>query len=137
MNFRKIFHYGSWAMVITGLVHLMGHFSSPGFETEEKIELARLMEVLKFDMDPWFTRSMNELFNAFSLYLTVMLLTLGLINILVYRSNASDELIKKLSLVNLLGMLAMVALSIVYAFSIPIVLFGIAALLMLFAFIKA
>jgi len=137
MNFRKLFHYGAWAMIVTGLIHLMGHFTPSDLSSPEKQELMDLMTGVKFSFDPWFSRSTKDLFDAFSLFLTVMLLTLGIVNIVIYRSNVSDKLIGNLSLVNFIGMAGMLALSFVYAFSVPISLFSICAVLMLVAWVRA
>lgn len=133
----KYFKWASWAMITTGFIHLIGHFAPPDLDTPDKQKLYELMRDLQFQFDPWFSRSVMDLFDVFSLFLTVMLLTIGLNNLIVSRQNLESSSVKTLSMINFIGMMAMLILSFVYAFSVPIVLFAICANLMLVSYLKA
>ena len=114
----------------------MGHFTPPDLNSREKQELMRLMTEVQFQLDIWFSRSILDLFNAFSLFLTVMLVTLGIVNLVVARAGVDAITIKRLSFINALGMTAMLGLSIVYAFSVPITLFLIVMGLFVVSFVR-
>ena len=132
----KWFRIGAWFQIITGLIHLAGHFVPPELDTDEKNELLRLMNEVMFQLDPWYSRSLMNLFDAFSLFLTIMLLTLGLVNLTISK-HSSAEMIRRLSLINLGGMALMLSLSIVYAFSVPISLFGVLTALFAISFFRS
>jgi len=73
-------------MIITGVIHLIDHFSTPDLDSADKLKLYELMNSIQFEFDPIFSRSAMNLFDAFSLFLTVMLLTLGIVNLLILKS---------------------------------------------------
>ncbi len=123
-------------MLLTASAHLIGHFQAPDTSTEEKKALVDSMNNVQFQMDSFFSRSILDLFNAFSLYFSVQLFLLALVCFVIVRSNPNQKLIKKLSLTILVGMLVLMALSFKYAFSVPIMLFLIIALLMTLSYFK-
>ena len=135
-NSFRLFSYGTIALLITAIIHTIGHFVPPQIKTTEQENFYKLHKTLKFEMDPLFDRTANELMNAFSLYLSVTLLIMFFVCRGVLRSSPPPLLIKNISLIIGLGMLAMTALSVVYAFSVPIILFAIIAILMLLSYSK-
>jgi len=124
-------------MIVTGFIHLIGHFVPPQVDTKDKQKLLELMSDLQFQLDPWYSRSVSNLFDCFSLFLTVTLLTLGLNNLIVAKHKMELSTVKSMSLVCFVGMASAMILSLVYAFSIPIILFAICSALMMMSYMKA
>ena len=138
MTTHRLLKYASWAMIFTAIAHFIGHFLPPELNTEEKQEMMRLMTTVQFELDTWFSRSVKDLFDAFSLFLTVMLLICGGICWLISSSSIVPiNLIKKIALVGFIGMMTMTVLSIIYAFSIPIFLFFVITILLLLTYVQA
>jgi len=135
-NPYRLFSYGTFAILITAIIHTIGHFVPISIKTTEQENFYKQFETLKFEMDPLFDRTASEIMNAYSLYLAVCLLILFFICRGILRSSPPPLLIKNISLIIGVGMLILTALSVVYAFSPPIILFAIIAILMLLSFSK-
>lgn len=132
----KIFKWASWFMILTSIFHLIGHFAPPPLKNSDQEKLYSLMYNVPFELDPIFTRTAGNLYDAFSLFLSVMLFVLAFVNLTVLKYVRSKQGIKQIILLNALGMLAMLGLSITYTFSVPITLFAILFILMSLAYIK-
>ncbi len=135
-NPYRLFSYGTIAILLTAIIHIIGHFIPVSIKTTEQENFMKQFESLKFEMDPFFDRSASEIMNAYSLYLAVCLLILFFICRGILRSSPPPLLIKNISLIIGVGMLLLTTLSVIYAFSPPIILFGIIAVLMLFSYNK-
>jgi len=136
MNQFRFFKWGTYAMIITGAAHLFGHFQAPNLSTPAQKNLYDLMSTVQFELDPMFTRSAMDVSNAFSLFLSMMLFLLFVACFIVLRSDPNPELIKKLSISIAVGMLGMVLISLLYGFSIPIILFTIIMTLMFISYFR-
>jgi len=136
MHGKRLFTWSSIFMIITGVIHLIGHFAPPDLSTKEKQEMYDSMHALQFQIDPMFSRTVMDFFNMFSLSLTVLIVSLGAVNYLVAKKTDSNALFRSLSLISLVGMLAMLFLSFKYAFSVPIGLFTILVVGFLLSYLK-
>ena len=124
-------------MIVTGFAHLIGHFTSPALDSPEKEKLFDLMNTVQFRLDRWFDRSTMDLFNCFSLFMSVLIITLGAVCVVIINNDLPNKVVKKLALINTIGMVSMLLLSMVYAFSIPIALFLICSILMFLSNVKS
>lgn len=134
---HRFFRYGAIMMILTAIIHLLAHFMPPQLQSPEEQELYRLMNTLSFELDPWFSRTVQNLFDVFSLSLSALLFPYGLINLILHRRIQDDGLIKTLSLINAGGMILCTILSFFYLFSVPIALFAGCSILFLIAWQKA
>lgn len=135
-SYKRFFNLGAWCMIITGIAHLIGHFIPPDLDSPEKNQLFELMSSIEFQFDPWFNKTVLNLFDCFSLALSVLIITLGLTNLIIGGQPISKNALKTLSLINFIGMIILLALSIIYAFSVPIFFFSLCAIMMFISFFK-
>lgn len=132
----RLFTIGLYLILLTAIFHLIGHFQPPEISTPEQEQLINTIKDVKFQLDPWFERSVKDLLDAFSLFLTVLLIGIFAIGYIVLKSNPEHRVIKQLSISIFVIMLVMVLLSFKYAFSIPILCFTLIGLLMLTSYFR-
>jgi hypothetical protein len=84
---RKLFAAGCWILVLTGLVHLLGHYSlvTAQGDTEAERQLLSMMRANPQDMGLGFVRSMFDIVTGFSLTFSILTAGLGLLGLVVRR----------------------------------------------------
>lgn len=134
MKNSKLYHkIGAWALIIIGMIHLIGHLSmSP---TEEQMILAAQMKAFK--VAPLIMESnMLNFHNGFSFLMAFLIISYGLINVLLlkYASDASLDF-RPILLLNSFVASVSCIISILYFFILPITFTGIASLAFICAYI--
>ena len=121
----RAFAVGSWAMVVTGLIHLAAHFAGRGgpHANPQEAQLIELATTYRFTM-MGVQRTLMQVFDGFSLSLTVLLLAAGLQNLIALRSGLSLRGVRRLSWIGVLAGAALLALSVTSFPPPPIVLFS-------------
>lgn len=124
----KLFKIGSFLIVLTAIVHLVGFFSG-GIEAKDAAgaELLEQIETYKFD-DGIFQRSIRQFLNGYSIIFGYMLIYIAAVNFLIAHLAAKDvRVIRIFTLVNVLFLALFTMLSAIHL-SLPLtVLMGISA----------
>jgi len=119
---RKLFTAGCVVLILTGLVHLLGHYklvTSPG-ETEHDRQLLAMMRADPQDMGLGMKRTMFHFLTGFSLTFSALPLGMGLAGFVVRRHAASAPgLLGQIAIVYAFTWGAMLAIGLVYFFSVP------------------
>ena len=134
----RAFVVGSWALVITGLIHLAAHFAGRGqpHANPQEAQLIELASTHRFDM-MGVPRTLMQVFDGFSLSLTILLIAAGVQNLIAVRSGLSRQGIRRLSWVGVLTGAALLALSVAKFPPPPVVLFSIVTLAFLWSALRA
>ena len=107
---RRLFSSASLSLMLVALLHTLGHFSPPP-EDPALASLQAAMESQKFDLGLGMQPSVSDVFNSLSLTMTVTLLSLGALNLAVARADdASGRLVRSFTIVNVVGVGALVAI---------------------------
>jgi hypothetical protein len=80
------FKTGSWLAIVTGILHLFGHFQEPKPENDRERQMLELMMGLKFDAGG-VERSMWDVFSGLSLSFSLLLFLMGLHGLLIVRTS--------------------------------------------------
>ena len=119
---RKLFTAGCVALVVTGLVHLLGHYqlTTAAGETEHERQLFAMMRADPQDMGFGMMRTMFHFLTGFSLTFSVLPIGMGLAGFVVRRHAASAPgLLGQTAIVYAITWGAMLAVGLVYFFSVP------------------
>jgi hypothetical protein len=113
---RRLFKAGAIALLIIGAVHSISFFQKllPANDTEK--QLLDLMSSYKFDL-AGSLRSMDNLLTGFSICFMLAALALGAFDLLLSGERAS--LLKRATLMNILWLAAMTAVSLRFFFIVP------------------
>jgi hypothetical protein len=113
---RRLFKAGAVALLILGAVHSTSFFQKllPHNDTEK--QLLDLMSNYKFNL-AGSLRSMDNLLTGFSMSFMLAALAFGAFDLLLSREQAG--LLKRATLMNILWLAAMVAVSLRYFFIVP------------------
>src|ERR1700730_10130289 len=113
---RRLFKAGAMALLIIGAVHSISFFQKllPANDTEK--QLLDLMSSYKFDL-AGSLRSMDNLLTGFSICFMLAALALGAFDLLLSGERAS--LLKRATLMNILCLAAMTAVSLRFFFIVP------------------
>ena len=113
---RRLFVTGAVVLLILGAVHSLSFINplAPSNPTEK--QLLDLMENYKFDLTGTM-RSMGSLFEGFSISFMLTSFVVGALDLAVSRERLG--LLKRMALVNVLWLLAMLAVSLRYFFPVP------------------
>ena len=127
---RRLFKAGTVFLIVLGLVHSISLFTklTPSNATEK--QLIDLMDNYKFDL-AGSPRSMSDLFRGFSICFMLAALGFGLFDIALWSERAG--LVKRAALVNLIWLIAMIAVALKYFFIVPIAFLVVALFLFLLA----
>ncbi len=119
---RKLFTAGCVALVLTGLVHLLGHYkltTSVG-ETERERQLLAMMRADPQDMGLGMKRTMFDFLTGFSVTFSVLPLGMGLAAFAIRRHAASAPgLLRQVAIVYAGTWGVMLGLGLRYFFSVP------------------
>jgi hypothetical protein len=113
---RRLFKAGAIALLIIGAVHSISFFQKllPANDTEK--QLLDLMSSYKFDL-AGSLRSMDNLLTGFSICFMLAALALGAFDLLLSGERAG--LLKRATLMNILWLAAMTAVSLRFFFIVP------------------
>jgi hypothetical protein len=114
---RRVFRIGAGLLLLTGAVHSLSFFLSraPANETEKQLEL--LMNGYRLNL-LGSMRTTEELMRGFSISFMLGILAFGVLDFAVSGERAA--LLKRVALVNVVWLAAMIAVSLRYFFIIPI-----------------
>ncbi len=131
-NYMLWFRIGSFALIATGFIHLIGHFRgiNPANETEK--QLIDLMT--GYVLQP-INITMMELFNGFSLFYALFFLMTGELDLWLsraYKENPTE--VKKIAVVNIIGLGVGTGISFYYFFFAPILCISIALVCFVISF---
>jgi hypothetical protein len=113
------FRIGSYLLLTTGLFHMIGQLQGMTAQNETEKQLLDLMTnyVMHIGSEPI---TMMDMFTGFDWFFTLLLFWSGALSlILSYKLKGYPEVLKTVSLVNLVSLALGVALSVRYFFSIP------------------
>ena len=119
---RKLFTAGCVVLILTGLVHLMGHYQLTNAvgETEHERQLFAMMRAEPQDMGFGMMRTMFHFLTGFSLTFSVLPIGMGLAGFVVRRHAATAPgLLGQMAIVYAITWGAMLGVGLVYFFSIP------------------
>jgi predicted ferric reductase len=128
---RRLFSIASILMILTSIAHTLGHFQ-PDPQTAEFANLKSTMQAYQVDM-MGMKPSAYGILESLSLTLTIMLLMLGLQNLLVAAVDESGKMIRRFTLVNVVGVGALVALYWYYHIPPPLISFALVEIVFLLA----
>jgi hypothetical protein len=131
---RKLFTAGCVVLILTGLVHLLGHYklTTAAGDTEHERQLFAMMRADPQDMGFGMLRTMFDFLTGFSLTFSTLPLGMGLAGFVVRRHAASAPgLLRQVAIVYAATWAVMVGIGLRYFFSVPLAF--IAAVFLLFA----
>ena len=94
MKYKTLFKFGSWAMLVTGVIHSLSFLNEPQPQNDSERQLFDLLSNYHFDLGAGAMRSMQDLLNFFSLSLTFFCLFAGVLNLLVVKHFDNEALAK-------------------------------------------
>jgi len=119
---RKLFTAGCVVLILTGLVHLLGHYhlvTSTG-GTEHERQLLSMMRADPQDMGLGMRRAPFDFFSGFSATFSTLSIGMGLVAFVVRRhAAAAPGLLRPIAIVYALTWGVMLALGLAYFFWVP------------------
>ena len=119
---RKLFTAGCVVLILTGLVHLLGHYhlvTSAG-QTDHDRQLLAMMRADPQDMGLGMKRTMFDFLAGFSITFSALPIGMGLAGFVVRRhAPSAPGLLRETAIVYAITWAAMLAIGLVYFFSIP------------------
>ena len=131
---RKLFTAACVALIVMGLVHLLGHYqlTTAAGDTEHERQLLALMRANPQDMGLGMHRTMFDFLTGFSLTFSALPLGMGLAGFVVRRHAAgAPGLLRQTAIVYAGTWAVMVGIGLRYFFSVPLAF--IATVFLLFA----
>jgi hypothetical protein len=119
---RKLFTAGCVALIVTGLVHLLGHYqlTTTAGETEHERQLLAMMRANPQDMGLGMLRTMFDFLTGFSLTFSALPIGMGLAGFVVRRHAASAPgLMRQTAIVYAITWAAMLGVGLRFFFSVP------------------
>jgi len=120
---RRLFAAGSWVLVATGIVHLVGHYALVTNEgaSEAERQLLAAMRGDHADLGLGFVRTTFDLLTGFSLTFSVLPLGMGLLGLVLLRhAGRAPGLLRQASIVYAGSYGIMTALAFRYWFPAPL-----------------
>jgi len=108
----------------TAIIHSMSFFVEQKGTNATEEQLLQMMTQYKMDMGQGFHRSMAEIVTSLSACLTLLCFMAGLMLLVLYRSDVSKAVLKRILLINSLVFAAGLVVMAVFAFLPPVVCFG-------------
>jgi hypothetical protein len=108
----------------TGIIHSMSFFVEQKGANDTEQQLLQLMTQYKMDMGQGFHRSMADIVTSLSACLTLLCFMGGSMLLVLYRSDVSTTVMKRILLVNSLVFATGLVVMAVFAFLPPVVCFG-------------
>ena len=134
---QLFFRLGSWMLIVTAALHLVGHFAaSPPPANDTEAELRRLLESYEWEHGI-FERSTKDFLDGYSLSFATILFFVGATNLVMMRVHRGRiKGLQVLSLANLLLSLSLLLLSWSYFVLPPVACFGVCLLLFSLAWVS-
>ncbi|NUO81444.1 hypothetical protein HUU05_15310 [candidate division KSB1 bacterium] len=131
---NRLFAAGAIGILLTAILHTLGHFSSP---PDEPALLAVLNAMSGYRLDMGMARpTIMEIHDSLSLTMTILLLVVGSLDLVVLGlAPDATRLLHALKIVNLLGIAGLVAVFVLYPIPPPMLCFAVVALLFLLSLI--
>ena len=114
---RRLFAAGAIVMVLLGLIHSLSLIRRPIPANDTEQHLFLLMNTYQFNL-MGSMRSMTDLFRGFSMAFTVASIGLGVLDFSLRRERTA--LLKRVALINVLWLLALVLIALRYFFAAPL-----------------
>jgi len=95
MRYKTLFKFGAWALLATGVIHLMSFLSAPQPANDTERQLFDLLKNYRFDLGAGTMRSMEELLNFFSLSMSLLCFFAGMLNLFLAKHFDNEVLAKK------------------------------------------
>jgi uncharacterized membrane protein YhhN len=130
---RRIYIAGAVMLIILGLVHSLSLFRAPVPANETERQLIELMDHYRFNV-LGSMRTMGNFLQGFSIAFMLAALGFGAVDLALLRERTG--LLKRVALVNVLWLAAMVATALRYFFIVPTTFLGVTLLLFVLAWIK-
>src|ERR1700722_6868252 len=130
---RRLFTAGGVWLLLMGVVDSLSFLVKKNAANETERQLLELMANYKFNL-MGSMRSMDNLLRGFSIAFMLAALGMGALDLVLVRERAG--LLKRVALVNIFWLTAMMAVSLCYFFAIPISFIGVALLIFVLAWLK-
>jgi hypothetical protein len=114
---QRLFRAGGLMLVLLGLVHTLSLIRDPVPANETERQLFDLMNTYRFNL-MGSMRSMSDLMRGFSMSFTVASIGLGTLDLILARERAG--LLKRIALVNVIWLAALVGIALRYFFAVPL-----------------
>jgi hypothetical protein len=114
---QRLFRAGGVMLVLLGLVHTLSLIRDPVPANETERQLFDLMNTYRFNL-MGSMRSMSDLMRGFSMAFTVASIGLGTLDLILARERVG--LLKRIALVNVIWMAALVGIALRYFFAAPL-----------------
>jgi hypothetical protein len=135
----KSYRFWLWAAVVfqflTAAIHATSLFVSPTPENEAERLLQELFATYQKDLGGGFHRTLKDLFTALSSCFSFVCLLGGLISAYLLRKKVGVEILRGVTLINLIVFGAVFVVMVVFTFLPPIVLTGLIVLTLLIGYI--
>lgn len=95
MKYKAFFKFGAWALLATGVIHLLSFLRKPEPANDSERQLFDLLQNYRFDLGAGTTRSMEELLNFFSLSMSLLCFFGGILNLILAKHFENEALAKK------------------------------------------
>jgi hypothetical protein len=136
--FRAAFLTGIVLQLLTGPIHLVGHFSGPAPPvSEDERLLMELMSRVEQDFGGGFVRSTMDIFLGLSLQYSIFIVMVGLANLLAFRMAKEARYLRALCWLNAAFLAVLAVNAYVYFFIPPLLLFVLPALAFFIAALAA
>jgi hypothetical protein len=130
---RRLFLAGAIWLLLMGAVHSLSFIKPLTPQNETERQLFDLMSNYKFNV-AGSMRSMDNFMTGFSICFMLAALGFGLLDLSLVKERAA--LLKRISLVNFLWLVAMVIVALRYFFIVPITFLSVALLIFALAWLK-
>lgn len=121
----------------TAVIHSMSFFVEQKASNATEEQLLQLMTQYKMDMGQGFHRSMADIVTSLSACLTLLCLMGGVMLLVLYRSQVSQSIMKRVLLVNTLVFATGLVVMVVFAFLPPVVCFALITFCSMMAWLRA
>lgn len=128
---------GSYGLILFALVHTLSFFTDPAelMTNEEDKRVWQIIQTHVFSIGG-FSTTTEALFRGFNLYLEILTLFAGLLNVLAARHHAGNPaFLKSMAGVNLVMVGLLVIVTAIFFHLPPLILFGLTAIFFLAAFV--
>jgi len=133
---NRLFAAGSIGLIITSILHTIGHFAPPPVNDPALAAVDGAMRAFRFDLGFGMHPSIMDVFESLSLTMSITVLFLGIYNLTTLSlAGNNPRLVRRLTLLNVLGVGALVALYAFYRIPPPLICFAIVEILFLLALI--
>lgn len=128
---------GSYGLILFALVHTLSFFTDPAelMTNEEDKRVWQIIQTHVFSIGG-FSTTTEALFRGFNLYLEILTLFAGLLNVLAAKHHAGNPaFLKSMASVNLIMGGLLVLVTAIFFHLAPLILFGLTAIFFLAAFV--